>query len=326
MSVGGHKGVTVRELLSDTVGGLHLEMLAGAGGIDRLVTVPRVQKPGLALTGYLVPVHPERIQVLGYAEISYLDTLDAERVRRSVEGLCALEPACLAVTRGLEVPEALREVCEHKRVPLLRTPLMSSVFISRVVKFLEGRLSPSTTLHGVLVDVFGVGILLVGKSGIGKSEAALDLVLRGHRLVADDIVELQVGAPDAVIGSGSDVIKHHMEIRGLGIINVKDLFGVAAVRDAKKVELCVELVEWDEDEEYDRIGLDEVKYPILGVEIPLLRIPVRPGRNITTIIEVAARNQLLKLRGHHSAREFQDQITRAIAESQATSVPRGEVE
>jgi HPr kinase/phosphorylase len=320
------KGVTVQALLSHRDAGLNLELLAGAGGLERLITVPRVQKPGLALTGYLVPVHPERIQVLGYAEVSYLATLDADRVRGAIEGLCALEPACLAITRGLEVPDALREVCERHDVPLLRSPLMSSVFISRVVKLLETELSPTTTLHGVLVDVFGVGILLVGKSGIGKSEAALDLVLRGHRLVADDIVELRVGSPDVVIGSGSEVIKHHMEIRGLGIINIKDLFGVAAVRDAKRVELCIELVEWDEDEEYDRIGLDEMSYPILGVEIPMLRVPVRPGRNITTIIEVAGRNQLLKLRGHHSAREFQDQITRAIAESQQTSLARGEVE
>lgn len=320
------RGVTVRSLLAGGEAGLNLELLAGGEGLERTITVPRVQKPGLALTGYLVPVHPERIQVLGYAEVSYLGTLDAERVRSAVEGLCAVEPACLAVTRGMEVPEALRDVCDRHSVPLLRTPLMSSVFISRVVKFLEAQLSPGTTLHGVLVDVFGVGILLIGKSGIGKSEAALDLVLRGHRLVADDIVELRIGAPDALIGSGSEVIKHHMEIRGLGIINIKDLFGVAAVRDAKKVELAIELVEWDEDEEYDRIGLDEMRYPILGVGIPMLRIPVRPGRNITTIIEVAGRNQLLKLRGHHSARDFQDQITRAIAESQLGGVTPGEVE
>jgi HPr kinase/phosphorylase len=320
------RGVTVRALLASQDAGLHLDLLAGGEGLERMITVPRVQKPGLALTGYLVPVHPERIQVLGYAEVSFLGTLDSTRVRAAVEGLCALEPSCLAVTRGMDVPDALREVCDRHRVPLLRTPLMSSVFIGRVVKFLEAQLSPGTTLHGVLVDVFGVGILLIGKSGIGKSEAALDLVLRGHRLVADDIVELRLGAPDAVIGSGSEVIKHHMEIRGLGIINIKDLFGVAAVRDAKKVELAVELVEWDEEEEYDRIGLDELRYPILGVEIPMLRIPVRPGRNITTIIEVAGRNQLLKLRGHHSARDFQDQITRAIAESRLGGVPPGEVE
>jgi HPr kinase/phosphorylase len=320
------KGVTVQTLLSSFDAGLKLELLAGAQGLERVITAPRVQKPGLALTGYLVPVHPQRLQVLGYAELSYLGTLDAERVRNSVEGLCALEPSCLAITRGLEAPDILREVCDQRGVALLRTPLMSSVFISRVMKFLESQLSSGTTLHGVLVDVFGVGILLMGKSGIGKSEAALDLVLRGHRLVADDIVEFRVGGAEAVIGSGSEVIKHHLEIRGLGIINIKDLFGVASVRDAKKVELAAELVDWDEEEEYDRIGLEERNYSILGIEVPMLRIPVRPGRNITTIIEVAARNQLLKLRGHDSAREFQDRITRAIAESGLPHVPRGEVE
>jgi HPr kinase/phosphorylase len=211
-------------------------------------------------------------------------------------------------------------------VPLLSTPLMSSVFINRVTKFLEFRLAPSTTVHGVLIDVLGVGVLLLGKSGIGKSEAALDLVMRGHRLVADDIVDIRRRPPDIVFGSGSDIIKHHMEIRGLGIINIKDLFGIAAVRDTKKIELVVELVEWSPDEEYDRLGVEDLTYTILDVTIPQLRIPVRPGRNMTSIIEVAARNQLLKIQGHHSAREFQDRLNKAIAEAKPREYVPDEVE
>jgi HPr kinase/phosphorylase len=174
--------------------------------------------------------------------------------------------------------------------------------------------------------VLGVGILILGKSGIGKSEAALDLVMRGHRLVADDIVDIRKRQPDIVFGSGSEIIKHHMEIRGLGIINIKDLFGIAAVRDAKKIELVIELVEWREDEEYDRLGIDEMFYKVLDVEVPMLRVPVRPGRNISSIIEVAARNQLLKFQGHHSAKEFQDRLNRAIAEARPTDFAGDEVE
>jgi HPr kinase/phosphorylase len=169
-------------------------------------------------------------------------------------------------------------------------------------------------MHGVLLDVFGVGILLLGKSGIGKSEIALDLIMRGHRLVADDIVDVKRTAPESVYGAGSEIIKHHTEIRGLGIINIKDLFGVAAVRDRKKIELVIELVEWDPHREYDRLGVEERFFSVVGVDLPLSTIPVRPGRNITTLIEVAARNHLLKLQGHHSAKEFAEQLNRAIAE------------
>jgi HPr kinase/phosphorylase len=191
---------------------------------------------------------------------------------------------------------------------------MSSIFIDRITKYLEDQLSPTTSVHGVLMDVLGVGILILGKSGIGKSEAALDLVMRGHRLVADDIVDIRKRPFDVIFGSGSEIIKHHMEIRGLGIINVKDLFGISAVRDAKKIELVIELVEWREEEEYDRLGTEELFYRVLDVDLPQLRVPVRPGRNMTSIIEVAARNQLLKVQGHHSAKVFQERLNRALSE------------
>lgn len=177
----------------------------------------------------------------------------------------------------------------------------------------EDKHTNSTCIHGVFMDIFGVGVLIIGKSGIGKSECALDLVLRGHRLVSDDLVNVKKRQPDTLYGTGSEIIKHHMEIRGLGIINIKDLFGIAAIRDRKLIELVVELQEWDPNTEYDRLGIDEKTYILLDVHIPYIQIPVRPGRNMTSIIEVAARNQLLKMEGHYSARAFQEHLNTEIS-------------
>jgi HPr kinase/phosphorylase len=318
--------VKVEQLATDVNAGLSLGLLSGRAGLGRRITIPRIQKPGLALTGYIEQVHPERVQVLGATEMGYLDKLPAAARTQGIANLMGLEPACVCITRGLTAPEEMRRLSDAHGVPLFSTPLMSSIFIDRITKYLEDQLSPTTSIHGVLMDVLGVGILLLGKSGIGKSEAALDLVMRGHRLVADDIVDIRKRPPDIVFGSGSDIIKHHMEIRGLGIINIKDLFGIAAVRDTKKIELVVELVEWSPDEEYDRLGVEDLTYIILDVTIPQLRIPVRPGRNMTSIIEVAARNQLLKIQGHHSAREFQDRLNKAIAEAKPREYVPDEVE
>ncbi len=316
----------VEELINDHSHELALELLAGRGGLRRLITGARIQKPGLALAGYVKHVHPERVQVLGLTEISYLEQLDAAGAARGIESLFSIEPACVIITRGLSPVAELAIAAEHHAVPLLRTPLMSSTFINRLTDYLEDELAPRTSLHGVLMDVLGIGCLLLGKSGIGKSEAALDLVGRGHRLVADDIVDIRKKPPDLIYGSGSEIIRHHMEIRGLGIINIKDLFGISAVRDTKKIQLVIELVEWEESDEYDRLGIDDAHHEILEVKLPLLRVPVRPGRNMTSIIEVAARNQLLKMQGHHSAREFQEQLNRAIAEARPPSFHGDEVE
>ena len=317
--------VPINSLL-DPDAGLALTVVSGKAGLGRKIGNPRIQKPGLALTGFTQHVHTERLQVLGLTEISYMRSLEEAARQRGADALIGLRPCAVVVTRGLEVPKELGDAAEVHGVALLSTPLMSSVLINRVSKLLETRLAPSTSIHGVLIDVFGVGILLLGKSGIGKSEAALDLVLKGHRLVADDIVEIRKRLPDNIFGSGSEIIKHHMEIRGLGIINIKDLFGISAVRDAKKIEVVIELVEWNEDEEYDRLGVEELRYAILDVALPMLRVPIRPGRNITSIIEVAARNQLLKQQGKHSAREFQDRLNQAIAEARPPGFGSDEVE
>jgi HPr kinase/phosphorylase len=211
-------------------------------------------------------------------------------------------------------------------VCLFSTPLLSSVFVDRATEYLDDKLSQTTSTHGVLVDVLGIGVLITGTSGVGKSEVALDLVHRGHRLVADDIVDIRKQPPGVVYGSPSEIIRHHMEIRGLGIINIKDLFGVTAVRKRKKIDLAVQLVPWDPEEEYERIGVDEDHTHILGVAIPRITLPLRAGRIISTLVEVAARDRLLKDQGIHSAREFQLHLGQAIAEAQPETFDEGDVE
>ncbi len=307
--------VTIDQLVTEPSARLELTIRAGRANLERQVTVPRIQKPGLAITGYREQLHSNRVLVIGGTEINYLGDVGADARQLAVDTMMASEPACFIITRGLEPPAELVAACEADEVPLMVSSLVTAELIGRITKYLSSQLSPRTSIHGVLLDVLGVGILLLGKSGIGKSEAALDLIVRGHRLVADDIVDIHQRGRDFIYGSGSGIIRHHMEIRGLGIINIKDLFGISAVRDAKKIELVVELSEWEEHIEYDRLGLDSETYPVLDVEIPMLRVPVRPGRNVATIIEVAARNQLLKFQGHNSAQVFQEQLNRAIAEA-----------
>lgn len=305
------KAVKVEDILKDGDYHLGLKLVAGKNGLSREVTIPRIQKPGLALAGYLEQIHPDRVQVLGSVELSYLSTLSNTKREEAIRNLCSREIACFIITRGLPAPRILIQEANERGISVLKTELLSSVFINRITKFLEERLAETISVHGVLVDVLEVGILILGKSGIGKSECALDLVLKGHRLVADDMVEITKRLPSFLTGKGIELIKYHMEIRGLGIINVRDLFGITAVRDEKEIEVVVELMEWT-GEEHDRLGLDERKYPILGIELPHLRVPVRPGRNMATIIEVAARNHLLKKTGRHSARELQSALMKRI--------------
>ncbi len=319
------QSVKIRALVDDTAFDLRLDLVAGRAGLGRRITSSRIQKPGLALAGLTGHLHLERLQILGNTEISYLATLPEDRQRKVIHDMFAADIAGLCVTKNLEVPRVVIDEAEATGIPVFRTKHLSSTFIANVERFLDDALTATTSLHGVLIDVLGVGVLILGKSGIGKSECALDLVLRGHRLVADDIVDVKRRG-DSVLGAGSAIIRHHMEIRGLGIINIKDLFGIAAVRDQKKVELVVELTEWDPAVEYDRLGVEDRRFTVLDVEVPLLVVPVRPGRNMTTIIEVAARNHLLKLQGHHSALEFQEKLNRAIAEGENRKLVGGEVE
>jgi HPr kinase/phosphorylase len=293
---------------------LALTLMAGRKGLGKRITHSQIQKMGLALTGFVRFVDPQRLQIIGNTELAYFQTLSVDQQTEAIHKICEVDIACIVVTRSLEIPDLLRQKAEEKGIPLFKTSLRSIDFIEQVTQFLEEKLAPTTSIHGVLMDVFGVGILILGKSGIGKSECALDLILRGHRLIADDMVSIQRRLPTSLFGSGFDVIQHHMEIRGLGIINIRQLFGVEAIRERKRIELVIELVAWGEQMECDRVGLEEEQYSLLGVDVPVLKIPVTPGRNLSTIIEVGARNYLLKRMGFNSALEFEGKLLRKMQE------------
>ncbi len=313
--------LSVQELFEEQREYLDLELLAGERGLNNLIPNPRLQKYSLAFVDFFKNFHPDRVQVLGETEIEYLTTLPEERAREAIRNFCGHPICCLFVTKGLNVPSELIEAAENSGIPLIRSRSQSSLVISHLSMYLEARLGPVTTEHGVLIDVNGVGVLILGKSGIGKSESALHLVQRGHRLVADDVVQIR-RTGDRLNGRSLEIGRYHMEIRGLGILNIRDLFGVVSIRDVKQVDLVILLEEWDPAQEYDRLGLDGHPYEILGIPLPYVRLPVKPGRNIPTLVEVAARNQLLKNMGHRSAESFQEGILRRMTEA-ADSIEQG---
>lgn len=300
--------LTVRQLVEDPLLSVRLVRVAGEAGLDRPLRHPRVQKNGLALAGHFHGVVPTRVQVLGETELSYLDSLSNEARSVAARGLFSLGLSCVVVTGGHESPRALTTAAEATSTPLFVTDARSSRTINALHAVLDDRLAPHTRLHGVLVDVFGVGILLLGKSGIGKSECALELVMRGHRLVADDVVRCEWRPPGTVFGSSAELLRHHIEIRGLGVLNLRELFGITAVRERKRVDLVVRLCEWNDKEEFDRLGVEERFHSILGTPIRELRVPVRPGRDMGSIIEMAARNELLHRDGRHTAHEFLERV------------------
>ena len=312
--------VTVRGLLEarpESVG-LSIELLAGGAGLDRQITSPYIQKTGLALAGFHQYLQPGRILLFGDSEIRYLEDLDAA-ARRDALGKCFASPLlpCLLVTGGTQVVPEIAVEGERAAVPVLRTTVPTAAAIGKLTAMLEDRLAQREIIHGVLVDILGLGVLIVGESGIGKSECALDLVVRGHRLVADDTVEVRRRSESIVIGSSPEITRHHMEVRGLGLINIRDLFGVAASRTSKRVELVVQLDRWDPDREYDRLGLDDSWYQLIGLKVPLIRMPVAPGRNLAILVEVAARNQLLRMRGINAARELVARLDASLSERAA---------
>jgi HPr kinase/phosphorylase len=306
--------VRVRELLETAGPILRLRVVSGASGLDRPIAQPRLQQPGLALAGYLPQLHPDRVQVLGNSEISYLGTLEATRARDAVAAVAAAGVACFVVTNGTEPPPVLTEPAEAAGVPVLGSTLRTAEFIRAATAWLEDELAPEADLHGDLVEMYGLGVLILGKSGIGKSEAALDLVSRGHRLVADDVVHVRRISPAELRGRAAKLLRHHMEIRGLGVIDVEALFGTLATLDERQIDLVVELTEWPGGA--DRLGLVEGAYPLLDVEVPLVCIPVRSGRSMAMLIETAARNHLLRRRGRHSALGFAERIDDEIASRQ----------
>jgi len=306
--------------------GLKLDLIAGGRGLDRRITSPHIQKTGLALVGFHEYLHPGRVLVFGESEVRYLESLQSADRRQTMSLTFAREIPCLLVTSGFEGPPELSVEAERASVPLLRTLLPTPTAIAKLTSILEDSLVERSVIHGVLMDILGLGVLIVGDSGIGKSECALDLIVRGHRLVADDTVEVRRRAETVVIGACPDLTRHHMEVRGLGVINIHDLFGIAATRTSKRIELVVQLERWEPGRQYDRLGLEEVHYELLGLRVPLIRMPVAPGRNVAIIVEVAARNQLLRSRGHNAARKLADRIDQQISGTGDAGVHEADVE
>ncbi|HEX5475682.1 MAG TPA: HPr(Ser) kinase/phosphatase [Vicinamibacterales bacterium] len=321
-------GVNVATVLRDLADSraIDLELLAGAGGVSRRITNPHPQKTGLALSGFDAYLRAGRVLVFGESEVRYLESLPPRDLSDVLRRVFDHDLPCLLITDGFVPPPQARLEADRADVPLLRTRVATPEAMARLSTVLDTYLAARGTVHGVLMDVLGLGVLIVGESGIGKSECALDLVVRGHRLVADDAVELRCRAESFLIGMCPELTRHHMEIRGLGLINVQDLFGVASTRTSKRVELVVQLERWDPEREYDRLGLDEAHYHMLGVDIPMLRMPVAPGRNLAILVEVAARNQLLRSRGHHAARRLVKRLDAELGEAagQAEDVDQGE--
>lgn len=300
-------------LLSPELEDLHLELVVGGDGLNRTVLRPRVQKPGLAFAGYYEYIKPGRVQIIGESETRYLQGLPARLREKRVRDVAGLDVACFIVTKGFDPLQEFLHECENRSVPLFTTPQMTSQTITRLTYFLEESMAPHITLHAGLLDVFGIGVLLAGDSGIGKSECALDLIYRGHRQIADDMVIVRRHPNDVLLGYASEILPHHMELRGIGIINVKDLFGVSSTRDIKPIDIVVRLEKWIEGAEYDRLGVEGEMEELLGVSKPLIRLPVASGRNLALLVEVAARNHLLKLQGLHSAANFSRQLDEYLA-------------
>ena len=310
-------GVTVGALLRSRpkAFGLTLDLLAGGDGLDRIITSPHVQKTGLALAGFHAFLKPGRVLIFGESEIRYLESLAEPRRVEAMRLAFTHDFPCILVTGGFMPPHDLVAEAERARLPLLQTAIATPLAIAKLESILEDSLAERTIVHAVLMDVLGLGVLITGESGIGKSECALDLIVRGHRLVADDTVEVRRRAETILIGSCPELTRHHMELRGLGVINVKELFGIASTRSSKRIEFVVQLERWDAGREYERLGLDEEFYEILGLRVPLIKMPVAPGRNIAILAEVAARNQLLRARGHNAARLLADRLEHTLRQT-----------
>lgn len=315
---GNPPSVRVAELLGDELSELHLRPLSGESHLDNRITHPRVQKPGLAFAGYYAYIKPGRVQIIGESETEYLKTLDEEERHKRLETIASLPVPVFVITKGIEPLPGFLSSCQKREVPVLSSTSLSSNVIKGISYFLEDHLVPSTCLHGVLLEIYGLGVLLIGESGVGKSESALDLVTRGHSLVADDRVTVKRYPNGELVGFSEGPLRHHMELRGIGIINVQDLFGLASVRERSNIDLVVELEQWQTGRQYDRLGLDETLFNILDTPCPYIRMPVALGRNISILVEIAARNHVLKSRGHHSAREFARKLEAQLERNRKT--------
>jgi HPr kinase/phosphorylase len=301
--------LTVGDLLKEQGERLRLELLCGEKSLGRRVAVADLNRPGLALSGFLDRFRGERIQVFGAGEQAYCQKTDAKKLAASLSSMLATpELPCVIVTHNAPVPPALTQACKKLGVPLIRSAFDTATLTGELSEALEARLAPTTTVHGVLVDVYGLGVLIQGEAGIGKSECALELLKRGHILVADDVVSVRHRRGNYLRGSCPEPLRNHMEVRGLGVIDVKLLFGIGAILDRTRIELAIQLEPWSVQQHVDRTGLEARRIALLDVEIPLIRIPVSPGRNLAVLIEVAALNQRLRSQGYFSAETFNKRL------------------
>jgi HPr kinase/phosphorylase len=317
------KKITVLDLLQLDLrdrDALNLRCVAGRSGLIRELKVPEINRPGLELSGFYDNFAFQRIQIFGRGEMAYLEKLAREGKTETLETLFSSEIPCCVFTHSQTPTDDFLKIAERTGCAVLQTDLPSSEFTTRILRVLSNIFAPKQSVHGVLVEVFGVGALIMGDSGVGKSETALALIERNHRLVADDLVEIRRVSGNILIGTGTGVSSHHMEIRGLGIINITHLFGVGAIRDKKQIQMAVRLEDWDSNTNYDRIGAEENFMEILGVQVPYIVIPVKPGRNIPVIIETAAMNERLKKMGYYSAKEFSKNVMRWLETESAKAI------
>lgn len=320
-----YPALRVQNLLSEEARLIALRLLEGEAGLEREVRTQKIQKPGLVLAGYRSYLRADRIQVFGGSEMQYLRDITPEKRREVLEPVFAPTVPAIVVTKDVDPTEEVRFHARENALPLFATPHSSSVLIFRLTTYLEEKLAPRITLHGVMIEVFGVGILILGESGIGKSECALNLVSRGHRLVGDDVVNVKRRESGVLMAEGKDLVRQNIELRGLGIVNVRDLFGFTAVKRRKEVELIIQLEGWKNETDYERLGVEHEHTELMGFSVPLIRVPVMPGRNLAVLIEVAARNHILIRQGRHPAREVERKVLRAIkgkAADAAANAPR----
>jgi len=306
------KPLTVGKFFADHGTALGLELMGDSTGMERPIAEPTINRPGLALAGFFRYFASKRIQVAGHAELSYLRSLQAAERTERIGSLFKQRIPCLIVARGLPLPTGLLELATKSATPVFRTPLVTMKFINSATIALEDEFAPVASEHGSMVDIMGIGVLIRGKSGIGKSECVLGLIERGYSLVSDDITRFRNLEGRELIGNSKELTRFHMEVRGIGIINVAAIFGAGSVRPEKQLDLIVTLKDWHDVEEIDRLGLDRANYEILGIPIPHVTIPVRPGRDLARLVEVAALDQKLKAMGHDTAREFNERLLRAM--------------
>jgi HPr kinase/phosphorylase len=313
--------ITVKEFYNDNKRKFGLKTLCGSEFLSKKkIIVSDINRPGLALSGFFDYFPYERVQVFGKTEFTYIKQIGREKAGRVLNQIFDKNICCAVITRNLKPPYNFLSIAKKHKTPVMSTNMFTTKMISAAMIYLEKKLAPKITIHGTFVDVYGIGILIIGKSGIGKSEISIELIKRGHRLVADDLIEVTKLADDRLEGKGLSIVQHHMEIRGIGIIDVRNLFGVGAVRDEQKVELVVHLEEWEKGKEYERLGLEDEYEDILGLKIPKIILPVRPGRNLSVIIEIAAMTHRLKAHGYNPAKELNKTIIKWMKKEQKENV------